>query len=394
MLKKILHINISTGIEYTTSTSTPLHVLTLKKQKKELVLESANQYADFESLKGTLSKQNPIFLIINNEQLLSKKINGILKTKNAVATAFPNLQLEDFYIEILHGTSDTFISICRKKYIDDIINQYQETGFHIIGFSLGNTLVSEITTYTEIQSLLTSNAQLTITNTTISDIQLAKETDTETYNINGLEVISPFLLALAGALKQFTHAETNSQNNFAEHNTVLQQQFLQSRIFTIGLKAGLGFFFIVLLVNFLIFSYYNSSIQNLTSELQINETYKTELISLKDKTSKKGRLVEELSSSSSKVSLYLDEIGASLPRSILLSKISYQPLQQKIKETEEVLVDSNTLTIEGTIVNPNDFSNWVASLEKLDWVHNVSIQNYGNQKRKQIAFELHISIQQ
>ena len=394
VFKQLLHTTISVGIEYTVYKEAPLlNVLTLKKEKKELVLDSTQQYDNFESLKETLTKLVPVFLIINNEHILSKKIEGTLETEKAIVNAFPNLKIDNFYCEVLQGQTSTFVSICRKEYIDAIIDDYQKDNYDIIGFSLGNLIASQLCGVVKETTLQTSTSNISFDDKTITEITNSDEVYSGTYDINGLQITPNDILPLAGILSYYT-GQKKTLSNFDTITNNLYNDFKQKRIFDVGLKVGLATIFVLLLVSFLFFSNYTSNIDQITAELEVNKTHKNTLLKLTDKVQRKEQLVANFSLASSKVSWYLDQVGMSIPNSVLLSGIEFQPVLINIKKEEQINLQESTIVIKGKSGNNNDFLKWINELEQLTWIDKVEIQGYGTGKKTINEFELLIEIRQ
>ena len=102
-------------------------LLQLRKQKKEFVVSKRRQEKDFQELIVSLKKQSHVFVIFNNEQILTKKITEIdLEEKALLRLAFPTIKISDFYYETYKTNGNTFVAIARKKYIDAILLQYQK----------------------------------------------------------------------------------------------------------------------------------------------------------------------------------------------------------------------------------------------------------------------------
>ena len=145
-------------------------------------------------------------------------------------------------------------------------------------------------------------------------------------------------------------------------------------------------------MSFLFFSSYTSNINIITSELELNKTYKNSLLKLSQEVNKKERWVNDFSLVSSKASWYMDQIASSIPNSILLSEIQFQPLVKNIKKEEEILFKKNEIITRGRSSYNNEFTNWVNQLEQQDWIEKVMIQEYGSGKTTITEFELIIEI--
>lgn len=394
-LKDILHKKQYTVVEHTNVQSKlQLNYLILKKQKKEFDIVDSGTCLHIEEISLKLKKEQPLSIVINNEQVLTKKVDGVIEPRKAVGIAFPNLNINEFHYETYQNNSDTFVSICRKNYVEGLIKEYENAKLNVIGFSLGNLGVSQLLPYIDQPELQTSNALLSIQDQKISDIKKIEDLQERIYEINSLEINSSSVLGLAGILSYYTN-QFFTQTNFSEKIDFLQNNFRQKRVFDQGLKVGLGFIFILLLVNFLIFSNYRDKINILTNEIAVNESSKETFLTLKDKVDKKTKIVDEISNSSnSKVSSYLDEIGASVPNSVLLIQIHYQPLLKNVKKEKEIKYNYDEILIQGIATKGDAFSKWIASLEKETWIQNVTVLNYGTGKKSKTEFSLKITLRE
>lgn len=389
MISLSKHVTTLAGLEYASNGT--LNLLVLKKQKKELVVEKSSHLNAVSEVTTAIPEKSPLFLVINAENVLSKTIELHSDPHKAIGEAFPNLKIEDFYYEILNTETQTFVAICRKNDVNQLIEECQHNRLNVVGFSLGNLATSNLAQLIEEEKISTSNSTIDIVENSISNISVNKSTLEMRYNINGLEVSNHGILSLAGAIGYYTKRK-KTLTNFNSVNVKLRSDFEQKQLFDIGLKASLAVVFILLLVSFLSYSSYASKIDALQSELEMNNTYKNSLLKLSDQVAKKERLVTDYSLASSKASWYLDQIGSSVPGSVLLTDIEFQPLSKPLKKDAQVLFSEDRITIKGTSGNSDDFIKWTSNFEQTDWIQTVSIQDYGTGKRTNTAFELLIEL--
>ena len=188
------------------------------------------------------------------------------------------------------------------------------------------------------------------------------------------------------------------KNNTAQHNAndlklELISSYKQSRFFNEFLKYSLIFFLSLLLVNFLLFNHYHSKVNELREVTQINADSKELILELREDVSKKENMVDNmLKSSSSKSSFYVNAIMQSLPNSILLSEVNYQPLIKRIKADKPIEINKRVLLISGSSNHSESFSNWIAQLETLDWIKKINI-NYGEGDTLVSNFRLNITLE-
>src|SRR5690606_34551606 len=118
----------------------------LKKSKKELHIDTVFECNTIEDLSELIPKNSHAFLVLNNDNVLTKKVeNRQRETIKLVHQAFPNINSNDFMYEVLIQNDVHFVSICRKSYIEEIIESYKRKKIAIINLSLGNLLIANIT---------------------------------------------------------------------------------------------------------------------------------------------------------------------------------------------------------------------------------------------------------
>ncbi|WP_420553532.1 hypothetical protein [Tenacibaculum aiptasiae] len=371
--------------------SEKINVLSVSKKKNELVITDRNQYKTPEEVLTSFKTQKHSYLVINNQQVLSKKVNIVDEDERLVVrNTFPNIVLDDFYYEMYSNKESTFIAICRKNYVDELIKKYQKLKISIIGFSLGNLLVQQLLPFYE-RSLYTSNAYVTINNKQIEEINKI-EVQEETYSINDLNIANNEVLGLAGVLSVFFD-KSIFQKGLEEQNSRLLKDFTSKKLFDISLKAGLGFLFVILLINFVLFSSYNSKVNELNEHVVLNKTQKEFLLRLKKEIAQKEKVVKSLETASlSNVSRYLDIIAQEIPNTILLKELKYQPIKSQVKKDKPILADEKNILVKGITKSNEDFLTLVSNLKKNDWIENITIIKYGKEKTANSLFELLIHI--
>lgn len=363
------------------------HCLVLKKKKKELVKKASKSFFKRTAIFDFLKNQQHVFLIINDKNVLIKKSDITKKSDIEILQySYPNIQISDFYYEILKNEQASFTTICRKKVVDKLILEFEKKGISFIDVSLGNLSIEKVVPYLEDKISYTSNSKIEILGNEISSIQ-SNIFKKRTYNVNGIEVNSTELLLLSGIIGKYL----NKKVYIRELNKKLSDNFLHKRFFSLGYKIALGFIFSVLLINFIVFSSYHSKVNKLQNELLINTSYKKQLITLKDLVDTKENLVQDITNSSSTiVSRRIDKLTQIVPNSILLNELTYQPLTSQIKEEKPIKVIFNQIVIKGVVKNNSDFSKWINTIENMNWIDKAAIIHFGksNSKQQNVSFEI------
>tara|TARA_R110000796_G_scaffold114842_2_gene226775 strand:+ start:303 stop:1505 length:1203 start_codon:yes stop_codon:yes gene_type:complete len=383
MLDRILNYlnfgNRYCGIEhYSNNGRDVLQLCLLKQSKKELNIKLATKVETIEEASKKLSKNQHVVLVINTDKVLSKTIeseqNDALKN---VYKAFPNINLDDFYFEVLSEDNTHFISLSRIDYIESILKDYLEHNIHIIDISFGNTIISTVKSFIESSTIYTSNAITTVKDSYI--VQIKKdEIEPHNYDVNGSTVSNDQILSFSGALQSLLKNSV-TKTNIENKKISLTNDFKHVRFFSQFLKFGGLFVLTLLLANFFFFHHYFNKVNDLKQVSEINQSTKGQILDLDETVSKKQKMVDDLlKSNGSKSSFYTNSIIHSLPKSVLLSEFNYQPLLKRIKADKTVELERNSISILGASSNSDTFSNWIAYLEREDFINRVEIIDYGS----------------
>ncbi len=366
------------GVEHTSEHGEEkLYVSVLKKSKNAIDIDSAFQAASLDVLKTKLSKGQHVSLIINNDNILTKRLESEpLEAEKLVYKAFPNINLEDFYYETITQKGTHFIAICRKAYLDELIAEYRTCGVAVINIALGNLAASSLSRFVNRSTLLTSNAKISFDSETTTAIERTDTKANETYNINGLSVNNDYLLSLTGALDTVLH-HFESTTSFKHLKQSFISDYTQAKFFSLFFKFGMVFILAILLINFVVFNHYYNRVNTLQQTSQINQTTKQKLLKLDEAVNKSQKMVDDmLKSSSSKSSFYANALVQSIPQSIVLSELNYQPLEKTIRKDKVILLKNNTMVVSGASSNSDAFSKWIAHLESMAWINTIDILSY------------------
>lgn len=389
----LLYGNRFCGLEHTSKgEGESIIVSVVKQSKKELNQEFTFELNSIKDVSEKLTKNQHTFLVINNQNVLSKITHSEQSdAQKLVYKSFPNINIEDFYFEVLSENQIHFISICRKDYVDAIIQEYSKQKVLITSISLGNSIISTIKSFIKEQDIFTSNALVSIEDGYIKSIDKTL-TENKFYEINGLRVSNCEVLSFSGAIQSVLKNNYTTANLAVKHH-VLLNEFKQVRFFSQFLKFSGVFILGILLINFLFFNHYFNEVNELQEVTSINESAKQRIIVLNESVSKKQKLANDLlKSNGSRSSFYVNSIMNSLPETIQLSDYEYQPLIKRIKLEKPITLDAKVITVSGRSNDSKLFSNWIVELEEINWINKVDIINYGLALNLVPDFEIRINL--
>lgn len=366
----------------------------LKKSKNQVDVEDNFEFHNLKEIAEQIPKSKAVFLVINNEFIITKKIeNEDTETLKLVHQAFPNIKIDDFYYEVLKQNTIHFVSICRKVYLDQLLNDYQSNNISVVDFSLGNLMLSSLANLISEEGINTNNATITKKDNEIHSIQITEDLTNSSYTFNDTKVTSKNLLSFSSALSLITRTkQTVSAFSHKEQN--LLSHFKEKRFFTQFTKIGLSILFITLLINFFLFSNYYDKANSLRETSQVLETSKTRIINLSNKVKKSQKLVEDvLKTNSSRSSFYADALINNIPESIILTQLNYQPLLKKIKADKPIDNDTNIIIVSGTSSERILVSEWISTLETMNWIQYIEILSFDDTQKSSSLFSFKIHIQ-
>ena len=401
MIKKLktylLEGAIYTGLELHDSDQGEVyHLLEIKRTQGELLINRKGKASCMEELVLTINKQYPIFLCINTPNILLKSVENIGsedREEALVNLAFPNLDLENFYYEIVKKTDTALVSIARKGSIDTQLAKLADSKIKISNFSLGLSAFDTIVPYLDEETIQVSNHQITILDNSMIEILPSTSAIKQKYTINGLKMDSSLLLSFSAVLKHLNSAQNGT--NFGDLSKKLEWNFKNDRIFDKVLKLSLAFFVVLLLGNFMVYNIYHEKVGELNTSVSATGAQKEELTLLDASVKRKEERVETLSASSnSMATFYLDLFAQGVPNSILLSEIKYQPLAKPVREKKPVILEEKTLLIAGISKDVNEFSHWIERLEKYVWVQSVETLDYDYISKETSNFLIQLEFQE
>ena len=388
------HGNQFYGIELTTINNSPcVKGVTLKKQKNTLDIKDTIEVTSLEALFNKLKTPQSFSLVINDSNVITKKVESSHnEPKKILFSAFPNIQMNDFWYEIISEKNIHFVSICRQDYVLSIQNQFKQEKHNIQSISLGSSLVKTLKSWISNNIIETTNACIELEENKIENINIKSSESTKQYNINGIKLSNNHVLSAASAL-QLVVNNNYSVSNLEELNTELKSSFYSKRFQKLFLIGGLATIFTLLLINTIFFNHYLKEVNLLRETSTLNLASKQKMIAVSKGVEEKKKIVEDIQKNgSSRASYYLNNIVNSLPNSILLSETNYQPLTKRLSEGKTIEQNLNTITVTGTTNDSSQFSTWLNELETSNWVNSIAIIEYTDLSKHKSSFNIKIEL--
>lgn len=381
------------GVEhFTLNTEDKIALLLVEKKKEGLVIAKKDRVNYNGKIAEKWDPKLPFFLIINTNQVIQKEVSGIeASDEKLLHKAFPNTNWEEFYFEIWRLKTKSVIAITRKSYLNEIISNYQNQKIAIAGISLGICSIAEIINYTEETEIFT-NHQVVSRQEQNQIVASSSQDSVINYNINDLQIENRQLLAFSGILRLIMNITLNT-GSIVSYSEELYDSFNQKVFFAKSLKMMIGILFVILVLNFLFFSHYYKLAQETSETLLVNKSSIEDVTKIKQRIVVKEEKVKNIVGKTvSQSSLIINEIANRVPSSILLTELTFNPLEKKIKLEEPILTQEKTITISGTTIANEAFTTWVEQIEKLNWVDKVLITHFGKNEANETAFSIKLTL--
>lgn len=372
----------------------------LKKEKDSAkILLQKTGISSLEELKSLIGEQTPIFLGINIKGILYKVLDYHPSSKGeALGAVFPSAKEEEFHVQLIAAGNNSLLTVVRKDKILPLVEELQAAGLWVVNVFVGAFWVEEVLPLLpNVQELQVGQQLLIVEQQHIIANSRGEKEQGATFNIGEEAVGEELLLALSMAFLAITQPTIEH----LDIPVVQQQQkdFYYKKLFHYTSIAALGLFFVALLGNYLLFEHYNTKQQNLGIEVGQQKSLLEQREQLAQKyKDKKALMGDQLNLGQSKSSYYADQLAATLPSTLQLTKLVLFPkiATEENYNNEEQLpyYDNSTILITGQCQASVFYNNWKRGLEELDWVASIHNLSYQNNKEGQGIFELKITLKQ
>lgn len=107
---------------------------------------------------------------------------------------------------------------------------------------------------------------------------------------------------------------------------------------------------------------------------------------------KEEKVKSSIGKTDSQSSLIINEIAKRIPSSIVLTELTFNPLEKKIKTDEAIVTTDKVIIIMGTTLSNNTFTHWIETIEKFKWIDKVLITHFGKNEDNETAFSIKITL--
>ncbi len=372
-----LHLKINGENDYS------ICMVEVNRKKDSLDIISKNNLTSIQEIKDFNKSDSPVNITITGKGILSKTINASSEEEQekAVNRLFPNISIQDFYVQKNQVEENSFyISIIRKSLLDPILEEFDRNKIFVSNLTINPFVVQNILPFIEENIIDLPDFSIKINEHKIQEI-LNKDNSKsgKTYSIGNSSIEFDYIVPYACAISFFINA-TDVDSNLNDLISLSRDEYTSKQLFTYGGWLILLVALFILLFNYLFFMNYQDKRDVLSNKLQSHKNlisqlteYKTEL-DRKNAFSGKNKIL-----SSSRISYYADQLGFLLPKEITLSVINIFPLEKRLKSKQEAIFAYDKIKVEGITQSGIVLNNWIKELKALKWIKRIEITGYSQE---------------
>jgi len=386
MLEKYYNINqaIGVGIHVSADGSIQVDACRVTVENNQLSIDKKlTALESLEELRKHFPEKALVAFNLTGKGILQKQTEAINEiNQHSFSQILPNAKAGDFYVQNFISGNHSFVSVIRKQEADRWITQFKSIGLPPLQMSLGPFPVQNI-----IQQLNVYDSGI-IFNGHIIEVNEKQDWSSSKYE-QGITALFPLkvesenldeklLIPYAAA---FNLVMASKVQTIAADVPLLETEFA-SVIATKRLKAKsvmiLSVFFVLLLINFIVFSWLNSANAKLSD--QVGELTQTTINSqsTEDQIKQKEGLLNELGwDNGVSKSAMIDQLAALLPEEITLNEIAVNPIDVAASRIQKSLTFSNReIKISGISEKIIPVNEWIARVKTKSWVKSIQLDSY------------------
>ena len=317
--------------------------------------------------KGVLQKQ-----ITKTEAITKQNFNQIL----------PNAALEDFYVQLFTSGEQSFVSVIRRTEADKYISKLEGLGYIPLILSLGPFAIKNVI----------SQLNIYATEIIFKGYSVQRNEQGDWISVNYNEAFSaPFplkvesetldeklLIPYAAAFQLVLAGKLNPIIAEAEPLAAKAEKVTGERKFKVRGVVILSVFFVLLLINFVVFSWLNSANSKLTEQVSLSVQSTGDLQKTNDQVAQKDSLVKTLGwEGAINKSALIDQVASLLPPDITWGSVAVDPVDlnsSRIKKN--VVFFDRKIRITGQSEKIIPVNEWIARVKTRPWVKNVQLDSY------------------
>lgn len=386
MLEKYYRINQAVGVDIQIRQDGTLliHACRISATGDQLdIVQKVSDLNGVDELKKHFATKTRIAINLNGKGILHRQLERTAEI-NAVnfGKLLPNADFNDFYIQHFVSGDQSFVSVIRKTEADKWIEQLINKGFLPLTLSLGPFAVQNIIPQLNIYgNELTFNGHILQRN----DEQNWTKYETDAMALNPFTlkietegIHETLILPYAVAFQLVLATQLDLiKADVVSLDGALQKELTDNQLKVKGFLV-LTVLFLLLLVNFLLFSSLNTANAKLSEQVSRSAQSTTDIQQVSEQIQQKEALLKTLGwEGNINKSVLIDQVASLLPLEITWREATVDPIDVAESRIQKSMIFySRRIQIKGVSEKIIPVNEWMARIKTRSWVKNVQLDSY------------------
>ncbi|HTK18443.1 MAG TPA: hypothetical protein VL442_02970 [Mucilaginibacter sp.] len=363
---------------------TAIQVCTVKATGNQLQIEKKiTDLTSMGQLKAQLLAKSLIALNLSGKGILQKRIDKIATIdQNAFNKILPNAKVEDFYVQNFISGEASFVSLIRKAEADRWIDALIDLQLTPLTLSLGpfavDTIITQLNIY-ENEFIIGGHQVSRNEKNEWLDYQYHPSlTSSFPIKVASEKIDEKLIIPYAAAFQLvLINSIEPVQANADRLDNVLQKRLSDQKIKVQGAIVLMAIF-ILLLINFVLFSWLNSSNNTLSEQVSRYTQNSSNQQELNLQVKQKEMRLKALGwDGGINKSTLIDQLASLLPTEVTLKEIAINPIELVNSRTQKSLVFyDRKIWITGISEKIIPVNEWIARIKTRHWIKNIQLENY------------------
>lgn len=336
-----------------------------------------------EQLKKHYDPKTPIALVLSGKGILQRQTEKTEEINPGNFTKIlPNATFDDFYIQNFISGYRSFVSVIRKTEADKWIGQLTNAGFIPLSISLGPFAVQNVIPQLNLyEKDIIFSGNIIQRNEDGNWINVIYDPDSSApfaLKIDNESIPEKFLIPYAAAFQVVLASKIDPvQAEVEVLGTAFKDQLTFIKLKVTGFLI-LSVFFVLLLVNFLLFSWLNTSNTRLSKQVSRYAQSTTDIQQVSEQIKQNETLLKTLGwEGNINKSVLIDQLAALLPPDVAWKEAAVDPIDISASRVRKSVVFYNRrIRITGTSAKIIPVNEWIARIKTRPWIKNVQLDNY------------------
>lgn len=354
------------------------HAVVLNRKSNQLEISAQKTgMTSFEELKDFLPAKCPIVLNIEGWGVLVKQGEREMRSKPNGGYLPDNNK--DFEYFVYEQESAPFVSIVRKEMLNKVLEDFFRRGFNLGGVAAGPLSIDVLISSLEMEGrLLVGNWAVQVNRHEIVEVAMLQEAEVSHFDIEGESISSLVIGAYSLAVKYASGLIEDEGVNES-----LSSGFAYRRLsFLVGAFVSV-LLFLGLIINFMLFEKYNRELDLVNRDYLNREGLILELKNVEEELHRRKEIVARAGlEGSNPMAWYIDRSVSLMPSQLVLNRLSWQPVSNRIQSGKEIDFEDNRVIIEGETSDVLLVHKWIKSLKDEKWIEDVDLVSYSIQDQQ------------